>query len=439
MRYHLLLLLSLTVFTTGYADGQGSWEAVFRALIDEKTGSTLIESGRQYQGRLYNADVTFIITDGDGNSNNFQNGDSIDLEIKRTGLRYSGNKAGLTAFAQANGQKIFDAIFGADAAGSVSGASAPQTLQMQALSGLTLRWDKSAREQRQASTASQEASKQSQQPSGTSQKDDGEKVAQASNVEFLHCAHTRVEISFIESGPNHDDVFSVSGIPSYSISFGEYLQHTAGVLVPIRYAQTDHLDSEYLTFNLSPFIRYRAFEADSFFVAEDNFLVNVGTYVILNSLFLSSTVFGGGGYLRYGGCIFADAQWTPMEYLSVHFALSYQISKTALPSSFRNNVVSKDFRWLADVIDELPVDHELAFGLRFRTPLTDTLSVSLDYLRSHSLGSRAKSTTAFHSQLALVFDYLLLEVAEISIGYRAGLEPVNYIEHTILLGGLITF
>ena len=89
----------------------GSWEEMFRALIDEQTGDQVIESGKVYTGSLYSANVRFQIINGDNNTNNFSNADSIEFEIIGTDLKFTGSKKDFIQYAESKGSKLYDAIF----------------------------------------------------------------------------------------------------------------------------------------------------------------------------------------------------------------------------------------------------------------------------------------------------------------------------------------
>ena len=63
MKWYGWLLVALLVVEPPPVTAQATWEAIFRALIDEITGSAIIESGREYNGSLYSAMLRFIITE----------------------------------------------------------------------------------------------------------------------------------------------------------------------------------------------------------------------------------------------------------------------------------------------------------------------------------------------------------------------------------------
>ena len=109
-------VLIFLIFTfSSLLSAQGDWETIFRALIQQVTGDEVIQSGKEYNTRLYKANVKFKITDGDGNPNNFEDGDTIQFEIVDTSLKFKGGRDGLTNYAENNGSAIYDAIFPSDA------------------------------------------------------------------------------------------------------------------------------------------------------------------------------------------------------------------------------------------------------------------------------------------------------------------------------------
>lgn len=391
----VLLLLLVPV-----ANGAGTWEELFRALIDQSTGDELIQSGKLYQGTLYSANIQFIITDGDGNTNNFASGDTISIRINGDRLQFQGNKDGLTTWAEDNGRAIYDAIFPTDVGGEVTGSTDSQQAQEAFFPSIIFK--------------AVDASK-------------------TNTNDFI----ARAEFAFATVGPKDNDTFTFTGVPSYSFHFGDDMRNALGAYAPVRYAkQDDAMRSELISLSLCPFVRYNLFERDSFLVPEDRFVLDAGITLLTHATFVSSVVLRGGvGSFRFGSTLYTAAQWTPSDYLTVRAGLSYQVSKVYIP----NNVVKSDLQWIVDTINELPVDHEIGFGVNLQVPVSDDFSVSLDYFRIHSVSSRANSDNYAVSTIAVMFNYLLADIADISLGYKTRLEVPNLSEHSLLVGGLVRF
>lgn len=393
---------------------QGTWFSLFQKLVDQETGSEIIESGREYNGNLYNAKIRFVIRDGDGNANNFTNNDNINFEIQGTDLSFNGNKDGLIAFAEANGQAIYDAIFKSDISGEVNGNSDPQSITQSVVKNIIF-------------------------ASPSKQKDKSKNFVTLSDIN-IHAVSTRIEISAASVGEKDENVMLLTAVPSYSYNFGEFMQHSVGVLLPIKYAdQDDKLQSKSFAISLTPFIRYRIFEKDSAIVEQDYFSIDIGFSASLHSTFVNSTIFGGAGYLRYGGSFFTSAQWEPFQYLNLKFALAYQINKVDVPEFIVDGLVSEDFDWLVSTIKGLPVDHQISFALQAKVPITDKIAATMGYMRTHNIGERSESSTAYMSVFSIFFDFLVADLVDLSVGYKTVFEIEDYTEHTLLLGGMLNF
>ncbi len=374
----------------------GSWEEFFRSLIDQQTGSKIIESGKLYEGNVYSANFKFLITDADGNANNFKGNDRIELQILGTSLAFEGTKDGLVTWAEANGKAIYDAMFPSDVGSAITGGSDAQYTQEAFFPSVILK-----------------------------------NLRTENTNNFI----ARMEFTFSEVG--NEEVFSFLGVPSYNINFGEKMQNAVGLIIPFRYAKQDDVsESELFSIGLNPYFRYNVFEQNSSLLEDDRLTIDVGLNPFMHTTFVSSVIFTGGiGYIRFGSGFFTALEWNIADRIKIRSGIAYQISKAYFP----DDVVEGDMSWIVDVLNDLPVDHEISFGLNFTIPLAENFNVSLDYFRTHSLSSRVKSSQAFISTVSIFFNYLLLDIVDISLGYKTRFEIEDLNEHTILFGGMVRF
>lgn len=394
----VLFLVGVVIFLPSWLYAGGSWEEIFRAIIKSKFGDPTIVNNQLYEGSVYSGNFRFIIQDGDGNTNNFNDQDHLDFALQGTDLQFSGNKTEFTQWVEENGADIYKVIFPSDIAAALYGSSDPQFNQEVTFPNLILRH-----------------------------------MRTENTNNFI----AKMEYTFAEVGPDDTDVFSFVGIPSYSINFGEKYQNSVGLMVPLRYSKEDDFaETEMFSVTAVPYLKWNFWTKTSFIQEEDRFSLDAGIAPFFHATFASSVFFpAGAGYLRYGGSIFFAAEWELKDTLIVRPGISYQISETYFP----DGIVEGEMEWMVDILNDLPLSHEVTVGINFTVPLAPTLKLSLDYFRTMSVGREVNKGDSAVSAVAFLVDYLVLDFLHLNVGCKTKFEIQEYTEFTFLLGGIARF
>jgi len=375
-----LILLQSVSFASG-------WEDIWQNLSTNKE----ITPGQPVSATAYNATVTFTIYDGNSFANDFDDKDSIDLVVEGGGehLTFSGSKQELIDWAEDNADALLQAIFGNAPEVSFSGMTASQyAVQMLFTNVYT--------------------------------------SPEHTNFSFVPVSNKDIVITgqydFMELGKDDVKAVGTSGILSYDHKFGEDNSNSIGIAIPYRQLELDDdLDSSYQFLALMPLYRHRWYMPNSLV----EWIVNLS----LNLTYLESSIFpDGSGYIEYGGGTGVKYAYAFNSALSMNVGLTYQGLKRNIPSDF----VPDELEWVADAIDDLPVEHDLtpSIGVYYNI-IPNRFSLRGEAFRVHQLQADVDSDYETQTVLLGIMTYKF-SMADISLGYKRSFEMKDIDDQSVI-------
>jgi hypothetical protein len=372
-------LLVLSVLLPGTASAM-DWTSFFNSLQIEPG-----KFGTDQSGTVYNAEYGFTITDTDL-SGTYTNADTITLDLSSiTGnndLNYNGTIGGLTDWAKANSTDLFKIFFGSSPDGTIAGESGSNFL---AAAGAARYMD-------------------------------------SVHIIGNHDIRARVQYDFFKVGPERNKAKGSSGLIGYSQMLGETGTHAVGFEFAYRtLAVDDGWGTDMLYLMLSPYYEY----SDTW--GPNRWVVGGGINAGLTKL--NSDVFGGqGGYFHYGANLGAGIGRTLTKWLEARAALGYQYLERYIP----NSLVSDDFRWLSEALNDLPAEQTLTPAVGFTLwMMPETLSLEANLFRVHQLGGGVDSGSRYQT-VANGFLTWTPGTWRLMAGYKTSWEIENFKDHSII-------
>ena len=387
-------LLVLAILFSPAVSMAAGWEDTFGALSSGKA----IQEGVTQSDQIYSANYSFVISDGDGVLGNFSSTDSVSYSVSNvyTGdaLSFSGTKEELTAWAEANADKLYSILFLGAPDTSIAGEpnSTPITAQgieriFSALQDRTLR---------------------------------------GSDGSFQNIRNNDIRVSaqydFFEVGKQNIDSSGTSGVFSYARVVGETGRHAVGIEIPYRSLEADdQTDSTMLFVMLSPFYEYSTTSGPNRYVFTAG--LNFG------ATYLESDIFDdGGGYFQYGGMIGGGVARILTERLEGRVALSLQYLDRFIPES----QVSDEYQWIASALNDVAAETLLtpALGLTYWiTP--NKLSVEGNLFRIHSLGSDVDEKFKYQTVVNAFINYMAGNWL-LTLGYKTSFELEDFTDRSVI-------
>lgn len=329
-------LLGLTLVLPAAAGDDEVWQSIFQNIPKD---SRIVEETAQ-EGKLYGANATFTIRDGNGKLGDFGDNDLIFLDIQGNGVSLSFGSASdrktkqeLVDWAEANKTQLFRAIFGDSPERSASGMTTTQSLAQSAFISSVYMAPNAL-------------------PGTTGTAGPGTTgVSEAETFSFVPVSNKDIVISGQHDSMKigADKATGSSGIMAYEWRFGASRTHSAGISIPYRQLDLeDNLDTEYKHAAFMPFFKKRWYQPNG--VVE--WMVN-GT---LGVTYLKSKVFtDGGGYMEYGGGTGIRYSHALSSNAIVNAGLMYQALKKEIP----NDLVPEEVRWISNALNALPWEHSI--------------------------------------------------------------------------------
>lgn len=373
----------------------GGWEEIYQNLSPGKS----ITSGQEVTASVYNATLTFTITDRDGNLANFAETDAINLRVAGHGktMTFSGSKTGLIDWATTNSGELLATIFGASPEIGFSGTTNTQYNTQQIFTTLSA----------MPSTG------------GT-------------GISFVPVSTKDVVVSgqydFMEVGQDKVSTKGSSGTVGYERKFGIDQRHSLGIVVPYRQLDADdeiESNAKYVAF--VPFYKHRWYG--------DNYQIEWMVNAAVNVTYLKSAVFpDGGGYFEYGGGTGVQYAHAFTPRISMDVGLMYQALKKEIPSS----MVPDELKWVSDSISALPVEQDLtpSIGVTWHL-LPEKFSFRGQVFRIHQLQSDVEPGYRNQTVALGLFTYNAFDKVQLSMGYKRSFEMQDLEDQSVILSARI--
>jgi hypothetical protein len=379
----LCCLCSLLWVSTAFA----GWEDYFDALAPDGE----IQDDQLTKGTLYGAKFRYLITSPtDGRKGNLSKTDLITeftVESIYTGKQLSfpgGNRDELRAWADAHADELFEIMYSSAPDQAIGGAPNSYLLTSQNVDRLFF----------------------------------NVQTVRRQDIGFTP------QYDFLEIGPEHNDASGYSGTLSYASVIGETGEHAVGFEIPFRSLEVDdHVNSSMTFAMLKPFYEYSTTSGPNRFSAMADVLFGV-TYT-------DSDIFNkGAGFLQYGASCGGGWGRTLTPWLTGRAGLVYQYLKGHLPGSS----VKKDFRWIAEAINDAPAEQTLtpAVGVTFQI-LPETLNLDVNAMRVHLVGGDLPDESKYQTIASTYLNYTTGHW-KLHLGYKTSFELEDYKAHSVIAG-----
>jgi hypothetical protein len=357
------------------------WERIFTNLAP----SNSIIEGHAESEQVYKARLGWTITDGDGLAGNFEGNDQININVRGTGLQFTGSKDGLIAYADAHASQIWAALFGITPGASVTGTSEAQASTSAVISNLT----------------------PPAIPSLLARKWTSDVTASG-------------EYNYLEvDGVN---VTGSSGI----VTYGHTILGPAnqiGFAMPYRMLSADdELNTDIDAFQPTFFYKRTIYSGQPVFL-----VLGVAGFFGVNHF--NSDIIEDGYYFRYGANTFVSVGREIYPWLAVFGDLSYEVGKYWAP----RGAVPDDIRFIATAINDLPVDHTITEGVRVGLVfIPDWLWGTVQAFRIQAIGEDVPAANAAQTVLMGKLGTQVFNFIYIDVGYKTSFEIPDYDDNTFI-------
>lgn len=375
-RYLSCIVALIFALVPSGAIAEGEWEKIFTELSAGKE----IVPGVIQSSKVYSASLDYIITDNNGIPNDFYANDTVKLNVSGNGkaVSFEGDKDALVAWAKANQDSLFSAIFGDSPDVSMGGMTSGQSTNQQLFS-------------------TEQASPEN--------KNMGFAPLNVKDV----ILNSQYDLMLI----NDFDASGSSGVLNYNMKIGEDRDKAFGITVPYRHlALDDNIDSNYNHVSFMPFFKKSWFG--------DASIIELNTVALIGLTYLESALFpDGGGYMEYGAGTGVKYAYALDDSLSLNCGLSYLGTKKSIPS----DMVPEEIRWVADAINDADMEHDLIPSVgAFYTIMPGKLSLRGELFRVHQLQSDAPEDYKNQTVALGIITYNVMDMAKVSLGYKRSFE-----------------
>lgn len=384
----LMCLCCFFVMITTPVFAGDEWEDILKNItVDEE-----FTSGQEFTGILYGATVTFMVTDYNGDLDDFDNNDRVDMTIDGFGidtLSFEGTKDELIDWSKDNMTDLFKAIFGNAPDTTVSGMTDSQAMAQQLVTSVY----------------------------GTPEHK-GTKFTSISNKDIV----LKGQYDFLEI--DDVDAKGASGIIAYEHRFKNLKGHSIGISVPYRQLSLDdNVDSSYNYVAFIPFYKHRWYPRRS--LVE---WVLQGTFGLT---YLESVLFpDGGGFLEYGGGTSLKYAYAVNERISVNAGVALSILKKNIPS----DLVPEDIDWVVEALSDLPTEIDVTPSLGvYVAVLPGKLFFRGDLFRTHQIQDDVEA--GFENQTVAIggLTYVFPKGSRISLGYKRSFEMKDITDQSFII------
>lgn len=348
------VLLLCTYFDFTHAN---EWETLLQAATLDGD----LHSGIDIEGQLYNADITFNITDGDGNANNFGVTDSVQIIFRgldgnvelNTGPEQL-NRDALRNWAETNSDDLLKVIFGSNIATTISQESNATSVSDSLNSNI--------RSLNTGSTQPTNASNGSMGSGGFTSK-----IMMNSETASIEDRDTKINssngmIAWVNTMNNGHD-------------WGSLFQYKLS-------EKDDQWNTKTSVIGIIPFFKLNTMLAEN---------TRLHTLLNLNSTatYFDSTLFeNGAGYLEYG----AGINFQPVQQLapkwSVYVNAGYQYSEKNIPKSW----APENMNYFVDALNDLDANENLSYGAGSDWNINKYITVIINVLQvENSLGESGRN------------------------------------------------
>jgi len=394
-RHSLVLCLSACALaSTVHAN---EWET----LLEAATINGEIQSGVDIEGQLYNADITFNITDGDGIANNFSAADRVHIIFKDqngqvaldTGSQDLDRDA-LRTWAEQNSDDLLVVIFGDNITTTVSQESNATAMSSSLTSSL-----------RSLSAGSTQAT--------------GSADGSMGGGGFTSKIMMNSESATVEDGDTK--ITSSNGMMAWANTLQN--GHDWGLLFQYKLSEKDdQWNTKTSIVGLIPFFKFNTQLAP-----------NTRLHTLLNAsataTYIDSALFeDGAGYLEYG----AGINFQPVQQLtpawSVYANAGYQYSEKTIPKS----LAPENMDYFVDALNDLDANENLSYGMGSEWVINQYVTVVIDALQvENSLAASGRNKPLYlAANSEFTYDKVLA-----SLGYKVVKNIEDY-EETAYMASL---
>lgn len=360
------------------------WEDLWKELSQ---GQVIVDDSPQHVN-VYNAEINFTIENLDGRPGNFGGADLIHLTITGKDMEpivFDGNPQALVAWAKDNADHLVRAIFG----------NAPDRIASGATSSALNAQDLLSADPAPAAE-------------GSNEKNPFAPISTRDIV--LKGQYDTVSVGFEN---NTSKGTGSSGLLNYGQRFGPDLSNTLGIGIPYRQMNMkDDLSTKYQCASFLPYFKHRWYGGRTVVEGMLNLVGNV-------SYLQSDLMPDGAGYFEYGAGTGVKAGFQAASAFDVTGGLSYEVLKRNAPAG----LVPEELRWLADTINDLPLQQNVipAVGFVVRA-IPRRLTLRGEFLRIMQLQSGVEEGTRNQTVAMGLVSLRVGKASEIALGYKRSFE-----------------